>query len=51
VSDQLLNEASEIRATNEVKSEWAWWIAAILYVVGLGLTLTGRLFGVEVAPE
>jgi hypothetical protein len=48
---RLLNEARRLRKENEDRSEWAWWIAAVLYTLGWSLAVVGRLYDVPVSSE
>lgn len=43
-------DAGEVRAKNALYSTWAWWISVLLYTIGWGLGLAGRLHGVEGFP-
>ena len=42
----ILDEAKTLRARDESKARWAWWIAAVLYTVGWGLGLLGKIYEV-----
>ena len=47
LSDKVLQRAREIEATTEHRYELATWASYILYAIGWGLGLAGRLVGVE----
>jgi len=41
----ILDEAKAVRARNEVKAEWAWWISVGLFVIGWFIGLLGTIYG------
>jgi hypothetical protein len=48
---KVLKQAEETRKRNERKTEYSWWISAVLYGIGWGLGLVARLFHIPVAGE
>jgi hypothetical protein len=48
---KVLAEAETTRKRNETWATRAWWIAAVLYTLGWGLAVVGRLYDVPIASE
>jgi hypothetical protein len=47
----ILDEAKAVRARNEVKAEWAWWISVGLFVIGWFIGLLGTIYGIPTGVE
>ena len=45
----VLHKAEELRRENDYYSNRAWWISALLFGLGLGLGLLGKVYGVPEA--
>lgn len=46
---RILRDAQSIRKSHDNYSRWAWWISALLFAIGWGLGLLGKLYGVPEA--
>lgn len=49
LEDEVLAYADDVQSRNEHNSHFAWWIAAVLFALGWGLGLVGKLYGVPEA--
>lgn len=44
-TEQVLKDAESVKRTNEVLSNYAWWISAFLFGVGWCIGLAGKVYG------
>lgn len=47
----VLDGAERLRRKNEKRSNYAWWIAAVLYTIGWGLAVLSRLYDLPAASD
>ncbi|MGA2923561.1 MAG: hypothetical protein ABSE28_20855 [Candidatus Sulfotelmatobacter sp.] len=48
---RILKDAQSIRQTHDSYAKGAWWISALLFAIGWGLGLLGKLYGVQEAAS